>query len=105
MCSFQPQQMYNVFPRLMELLPGRHHAMFTEIEDVKHFVMGKIKEHEQNLDFEDPRDFIDCFLIRLKQVSCILSRSHLYAYFYVCIYTVYYVFIGEGRSCHRIPQE
>ncbi|KAA0713546.1 Cytochrome P450 2G1 [Triplophysa tibetana] len=60
-------QMYNVFPGLMELLPGKHHAMFREIEDLKNFVIDKIKEHEQDLDFQDPRDFIDCFLIRLKQ--------------------------------------
>ncbi len=53
----------------MQLLPGRHHAMFKEIEDVKAFVLKKIKEHEQHLDFGDPKDFIDCFLFKLKQVS------------------------------------
>uniref|UniRef100_A0A673K071 Cytochrome P450 2G1-like n=1 Tax=Sinocyclocheilus rhinocerous TaxID=307959 RepID=A0A673K071_9TELE len=60
-------QLYNVFPKLMQLLPGRHHAMFKEIEVIKAFVLKKIKEHEQNLDFGDQKDFIDCFLIKLKQ--------------------------------------
>nr|XP_055051836.1 cytochrome P450 2C20-like isoform X1 [Misgurnus anguillicaudatus] len=60
-------QMYNVFPRLMDLLPGRHRAMFKEVEDIKNFVLGKISEHELNLDLQDPQDFIDCFLIKLKQ--------------------------------------
>ncbi|XP_051720028.1 cytochrome P450 2G1-like [Ctenopharyngodon idella] len=59
-------QMYNIFPKLM-FLPGRHHAMLREVEDIKAFIMTKIKEHEQNLDFSDPKDFIDCFLIRLKE--------------------------------------
>ncbi|XP_051720023.1 cytochrome P450 2G1-like isoform X2 [Ctenopharyngodon idella] len=58
-------QMYNIFPKLMEFLSGRHHAMFREVEDIKAFIMTKIKEHEQNVDFSDPKDFIDCFLIRL----------------------------------------
>lgn len=53
----------------MQLLPGRHHAMFKEIEDIKAFILKKIKEHEQNLDLSDPKDFIDCFSIKLKQVS------------------------------------
>uniref|UniRef100_A0A8C1WPT9 Cytochrome P450, family 2, subfamily Y, polypeptide 3 n=1 Tax=Cyprinus carpio TaxID=7962 RepID=A0A8C1WPT9_CYPCA len=60
-------QLYNIFPKLMQLLPGRHHAMFKEIEDIKAFILKKIKEHEQNLDFSDPKDFIDCFFIKLKQ--------------------------------------
>lgn len=74
--------MYNVFPGLMELLPGKHHAMFREIEDLKKFIMGKIKEHEQDLDFQDPRDFIDCFLIRLKQVVRNLSHLSLHVFHY-----------------------
>ncbi|KAI2647748.1 Cytochrome P450 2G1 [Labeo rohita] len=69
-------QLYNVFPKLMHLLPGRHHGMFKEIEDVKAFVMQKIKEHEQNLDFSDPKDFIDCFLIRRKQDTVIIPMLH-----------------------------
>uniref|UniRef100_A0A8C2E8M3 Cytochrome P450, family 2, subfamily Y, polypeptide 3 n=1 Tax=Cyprinus carpio TaxID=7962 RepID=A0A8C2E8M3_CYPCA len=60
-------QLYNIFPKLMQLLPGRHHAMFKETEDIKAFILKKIKEHEQNLDFSDPKDFIDCFFIKLKQ--------------------------------------
>ncbi|XP_077063620.1 cytochrome P450 2Y3 [Siphateles boraxobius] len=60
-------QLYNIFPKLMQLLPGSHHTMIREIDDIKAFIMTKIKEHEQNLDFSDPKDFIDCFLIRLKQ--------------------------------------
>lgn len=59
----------------MELLPGRHHAMFKKIDEIKNFVMSKIKEHELNLDADDPKDFIDCFLIRLKQVGRIFSLS------------------------------
>ncbi|XP_067306109.1 cytochrome P450 2G1-like [Pseudorasbora parva] len=60
-------QLYNIFPKLMQFLPGRHHDMFREVDEIKSFIMTKIKEHEQNLDINNPKDFIDCFLIRLKQ--------------------------------------
>lgn len=43
--------------------------MLREIDDIRSFIMNKVKEHEQNLDFNDPKDFIDCFLNRLNQVS------------------------------------
>nr|XP_017206602.1 cytochrome P450 2G1-like [Danio rerio] len=60
-------QLYNIFPKVMEILPGRHHTMFGEIDDLKSSIMTIIKEHEENLDPSDPKDFIDCFLIRLNQ--------------------------------------
>lgn len=61
-------QMYNVFPWLMEWLPGRHHKMFDKLEKVRQFTMEKIKEHQDTLDPSSPRDYIDCFLMRLHQV-------------------------------------
>uniref|UniRef100_A0A673BVE9 Cytochrome P450 2G1-like n=1 Tax=Sphaeramia orbicularis TaxID=375764 RepID=A0A673BVE9_9TELE len=60
-------QLYNIFPRLMEYLPGHHHKMFTRVEEVKSFTRQKIQEHEDTLDMSSPRDYIDCFLIRMHQ--------------------------------------
>uniref|UniRef100_A0A3Q1I3B2 Cytochrome P450, family 2, subfamily Y, polypeptide 3 n=2 Tax=Anabas testudineus TaxID=64144 RepID=A0A3Q1I3B2_ANATE len=60
-------QMYNIFPWLMERLPGPHHTVFGRIASLKEFVMRKIQEHKETLDPSSPRDFIDCFLIRISQ--------------------------------------
>ncbi|XP_074497301.1 cytochrome P450 2G1-like [Sebastes fasciatus] len=60
-------QMYNVFPWLMERLPGRHHKVFARIEELKKFIVKKIQEHQDTLDSSSPRDYIDCFLTRLSQ--------------------------------------
>nr|XP_020504897.1 cytochrome P450 2G1-like [Labrus bergylta] len=60
-------QMYNIFPWLMEHLPGQQHKVFAQIEELRGFVKTKIQEHKETLDPSSPRDFIDCFLIRMNQ--------------------------------------
>ncbi|XP_017286572.1 cytochrome P450 2G1 [Kryptolebias marmoratus] len=59
--------MFNLFPWLMERLPGKHQVVFGKIERVREFVMKKIQEHKETLDLSSPRDYIDCFLIRAEQ--------------------------------------
>lgn len=65
--------MYNLFPWLMERLPGRQHYVFEKIDEIRAFVMKKIQEHKDTVDPSSPRDFIDCFLIRAHQVGKIFS--------------------------------
>ncbi|XP_008301338.1 cytochrome P450 2Y3 [Stegastes partitus] len=60
-------QLYNIFPRLMERLPGQQHRVFANIEKLRQFMMTKIQEHQDTLDPGSPRDYIDCFLNRLSQ--------------------------------------
>ncbi|XP_041850579.1 cytochrome P450 2G1-like [Melanotaenia boesemani] len=59
--------LYNIFPWLMEHLPGPQHTVFANIKEIRHFVKMKIQEHKETLDPSSPRDFIDCFLIRSDQ--------------------------------------
>ncbi|XP_029963719.1 cytochrome P450 2F3-like isoform X1 [Salarias fasciatus] len=60
-------QLYNVFPGLMEWLPGRHHKAFADIEKMRGFITKKIQAHRETLDPSSPRDYIDCFLNRINQ--------------------------------------
>lgn len=62
-------QMYNIFPSIMECLPGPHHTMFRNTDFLKEFITTKIQEHKKSLDPSSPRDYIDCFLIRMEQVG------------------------------------
>lgn len=71
-------QMYNIFPWLMERLPGYHHTAFANIEELRGFINVKIEEHKNTLDSSSPRDYIDCFLIRMNQV-----RPNYYSNLYV----------------------
>ncbi|XP_071352566.1 cytochrome P450 2G1-like [Trachinotus anak] len=71
-------QMYNVFPWLMERLPGQQHTVFAQVEEVREFIKMKIQEHKETLDPSSPRDFIDCFLIRMNQEKHIPTTEFHY---------------------------
>lgn len=71
-------QLYNIFPWLVELLPGNHLKLINDVDELKDFSRGKVQEHKDSLDPDNPQDFIDCFLIRLKQVS---KPFHYFLYF------------------------
>uniref|UniRef100_H2UU31 Cytochrome P450, family 2, subfamily Y, polypeptide 3 n=1 Tax=Takifugu rubripes TaxID=31033 RepID=H2UU31_TAKRU len=60
-------QMYNVFPWILEHLPGPQHTMFSHVNFLREFIKKKIQEHKESLDPSSPRDYIDTFLIRMEQ--------------------------------------
>ncbi|KAM6973770.1 cytochrome P450 2F3-like [Aplochiton taeniatus] len=60
-------ELYNIFPWLMDCLPGRHHTVFSQAEEVMAFVSKKIQEHSENINPAAPRDYIDCFLNRIEK--------------------------------------
>ncbi|XP_012675814.2 cytochrome P450 2A10-like [Clupea harengus] len=62
-------QFYNLFPKLMDHLPGPHHTVFSQIEELRAFITERIHQHKETLDPDNPRDYIDCFLIRLNQMK------------------------------------
>uniref|UniRef100_A0A7N5K6H8 unspecific monooxygenase n=2 Tax=Ailuropoda melanoleuca TaxID=9646 RepID=A0A7N5K6H8_AILME len=60
-------QVYNSFPALIEYLPGGHHTILQNSDFIKNYILEKIKEHQESLDFNNPRDFIDYFLMKMGQ--------------------------------------
>lgn len=60
-------QMFNIFPWIMDRLPGHQHTVFAQMEELREFIKVKIQEHKKTLDPSSPRDFIDCFLLRMNQ--------------------------------------
>uniref|UniRef100_A0A8C5RA81 unspecific monooxygenase n=1 Tax=Leptobrachium leishanense TaxID=445787 RepID=A0A8C5RA81_9ANUR len=51
------------------LLPGPHKAFFKAIDGIQEFIAEKVKLHQESLDPNSPRDFIDCFLVKMEQVN------------------------------------
>ncbi|XP_037351712.1 cytochrome P450 2C21-like isoform X1 [Talpa occidentalis] len=60
-------QLYNTFPSLMYYLPGSHNKLMKNINEVKKFILEEIKDHQESFDLNNPRDFIDYFLIKMEQ--------------------------------------
>ncbi|XP_069602778.1 cytochrome P450 2G1-like isoform X3 [Ranitomeya imitator] len=44
---------------------GPHQSIFKSFEKLKEFVMGMARAHQDTLDENCPRDFLDCFLIKM----------------------------------------
>ncbi|XP_040848358.1 cytochrome P450 2C15-like isoform X1 [Ochotona curzoniae] len=60
-------QICNNFPVLIDYLPGSHNKFIEDMHFIINFILEKVKEHQQSLDVNNPRDFIDCFLIKMEQ--------------------------------------
>lgn len=60
--------MYNIFPHIMYYLPGPHNQIFANFEKLRALVKEMAKAHQASLDPNCPRDFIDCFLLKMQQV-------------------------------------
>ncbi|XP_017901051.1 PREDICTED: cytochrome P450 2J2-like [Capra hircus] len=61
-------QFYNVFPRIMNFLPGPHQALFSNMEKLKMFVARMIENHKRDWNPAEARDFIDAYLQEIEKV-------------------------------------
>ncbi|XP_020819810.1 cytochrome P450 2C19-like isoform X1 [Phascolarctos cinereus] len=60
-------RVYNSFPSLVRYLPGSHHKAVKNMQSILEFILEEVKEHQRTLDPSNPRDFIDCFLMKMEQ--------------------------------------
>uniref|UniRef100_A0A8D2JZU8 Cytochrome P450 2C20-like n=1 Tax=Theropithecus gelada TaxID=9565 RepID=A0A8D2JZU8_THEGE len=60
-------QVCNSFPFLIDYFPGTHNKFLKNGAFIKSYILEKVKEHQESLDINNPRDFIDCFLIKMEQ--------------------------------------
>nr|XP_057930456.1 cytochrome P450 2J6-like isoform X2 [Doryrhamphus excisus] len=58
--------LYETFPRIMKHLPGPHNKIFHHFNNISQFISEEVKRHKQDLDPSNPRDYIDSFLIEMK---------------------------------------
>uniref|UniRef100_A0A6I8PT51 Cytochrome P450 n=1 Tax=Ornithorhynchus anatinus TaxID=9258 RepID=A0A6I8PT51_ORNAN len=73
----QPCNPYLSLAVIMRYLPGPHNQIYNLIEELKNFVAEQVRGNRESLDSSNPRDFIDCFLIKMEQVNDPLSEFNL----------------------------
>ncbi|XP_060222475.1 cytochrome P450 2A8 isoform X1 [Meriones unguiculatus] len=60
-------QLFEMFSSVMKHLPGPQHQAYKEIQGLEDFVARKVEQNQRTLDPNFPRDFIDSFLIRMRE--------------------------------------
>ncbi|XP_041035170.1 cytochrome P450 2C18-like [Carcharodon carcharias] len=60
-------QIYNNFPKIMDFLPGSHQRLFQNVADLRNFLNKNIQSHKESFQKDLPRDYIDCFLIKMEE--------------------------------------
>ncbi|XP_040262291.1 cytochrome P450 2G1-like [Bufo bufo] len=60
-------QLLSMLPTVMPYIPGPHQKIFKIIDNLKLFLKDIVKTHQVTLDENCPRDFIDCFLMKMEE--------------------------------------
>ncbi|XP_061477828.1 cytochrome P450 2B4-like [Rhineura floridana] len=55
---------YATLPNIMFYLPGPHKKVMADCEKLCDFIHKVVESHKKTLDPQNPRDYIDCFLLR-----------------------------------------
>uniref|UniRef100_A0A8C8YTC8 Cytochrome P450 family 2 subfamily J member 2 n=1 Tax=Prolemur simus TaxID=1328070 RepID=A0A8C8YTC8_PROSS len=70
-------QLYNIFPWIMEFLPGSHHTVFRKWEKLKLFVSEMIENHKRDWNPDETRDFIDAYLKEMAKATSSFHEENL----------------------------
>ncbi|KAG8552885.1 hypothetical protein GDO81_003128 [Engystomops pustulosus] len=60
-------QFHDMIPEIMDHVPGPHQKIDKLLEELSAFVSERVKMNRETFDPSNPRDFIDCFLIKMEQ--------------------------------------
>ncbi|XP_040179136.1 cytochrome P450 2G1-like [Rana temporaria] len=60
-------QLHDMIPEIMDYVPGPHQRINNLLQNLLDFVSERVKINQETLDPSDPRDYIDCFLIKMNQ--------------------------------------
>lgn len=60
----------------MKQLPGPHNEMFAHFEALKEFINEAVDSHKKDQDRDNPRDYIDTFIMEMENVCEQLNCAH-----------------------------
>lgn len=78
--------MYDSFPAVMKVLPGPHNKIFKLFKTLSGFIREEVECHLKDIDPDNPRDYIDAFLIEMEKVCEQLFDMYTLLYTYCIMY-------------------
>ncbi|XP_063794655.1 cytochrome P450 2A11-like [Pseudophryne corroboree] len=60
-------KLFDMFPQIMRFIPGRHQKTFIYMRNILRYVIKRVKINKKTLDPNNPRDFVDAFLIKIEK--------------------------------------
>ncbi|XP_066430606.1 cytochrome P450 2A4-like [Eleutherodactylus coqui] len=60
-------QIYDMFPWIMSFIPGPHQKINKLFKKLIQYVDSRVKINQETLDPENPRDYVDAFLIKMEK--------------------------------------
>ncbi|XP_071982041.1 cytochrome P450 2A5-like [Engystomops pustulosus] len=60
-------QLFEMFPRVMWYMPGKHQQIFTYFKKLIKFVEKRVEMNKITLDENNPRNYVDAFLIKMEK--------------------------------------
>ncbi|KAG8550069.1 hypothetical protein GDO81_029041 [Engystomops pustulosus] len=59
--------LYNIFPTLIDRMPGPHRTIFENFENFKGFLSDTFTKYKKDLDVNDQRNLVDAFLVKQQE--------------------------------------
>uniref|UniRef100_A0A667WJB9 Cytochrome P450, family 2, subfamily N, polypeptide 13 n=1 Tax=Myripristis murdjan TaxID=586833 RepID=A0A667WJB9_9TELE len=69
--------LYEAFPGVMKHLPGPHNKIFSYYKYLEGFISQEIQRHKKDLDPNNPRDYIDTFILEMHNSNLGFSEANL----------------------------
>uniref|UniRef100_A0A452G887 Cytochrome P450 family 2 subfamily B member 6 n=1 Tax=Capra hircus TaxID=9925 RepID=A0A452G887_CAPHI len=60
-------QLFELYSSFLKHFPGSHRQIYKNLQEVNVFIDRSVEKHRETLDPSAPRDFIDCYLLRMEK--------------------------------------
>ncbi|XP_063793802.1 cytochrome P450 2F2-like isoform X2 [Pseudophryne corroboree] len=92
--------LYNTYPEFMKYIPGPHKQMMKNYTYVTNFIKKRVEKNIKTLDKNNPRDFIDCFLIKIEKEK--KNNSTYYNHDTLIMSTMTLIFAGTETVANTL---
>ncbi|KAM9755937.1 cytochrome P450 2B4-like [Dama dama] len=61
-------QLLELYPSFLKYFPGSHRQIYKNLQEINVFIGRSVEKHRETLNPSAPRDFIDCYLLRMEKL-------------------------------------